>query len=147
MRTRKNQCKKLRATGIVPTPGYVRAGASQSGVDKGNDEDGQPLLSGIEEGCDADGHRKRGSPYTQSTAARHRHDLMEFLSCPEKSHAVRYTRGTFLAASSHAEVCFNQIDHLKLRKLSRKQLERLVSSLTMVYKGAEIEDMATIMSV
>ena len=72
---------------------------------------------------------------------------MEFLSCPEKSHAVRYTRGTFLAASSHAEVCFNQIDHLKLRKLSRKQLERLVSSLTMVYKGAEIEDMATIMSV
>jgi len=44
-------------------------------------------------------------------------------------------------------VVFNQIDVMKTRKLSRKQLERLVKSLNFVYGNRGVEDMDKIMSV
>ena len=44
-------------------------------------------------------------------------------------------------------VVFNQIDVMKTRKLSRKQLERLVKSLNVVYGSRGIEDMDKIMAV
>lgn len=44
-------------------------------------------------------------------------------------------------------VVFNQIDYGKTRKLTNKQLGRLVKALTLVYKDQEIEDLEKIMTV
>merc|ERR1719316_436507 len=44
-------------------------------------------------------------------------------------------------------VVFNQIDVMKTRRISVKQLQRLINSLMIVYKGCEIEPMEKIMAV